>query len=200
MYSIDIYRSDNAILTLRCSKCHKIVPRDHVLPNKPLAHCPDCGFIFEPLELLRKLEGDYKPVKKSRLRICRDADLLEIVQKPLQTGIPLWTFLLVLLFDIGMVALYLYVKQLFPDENVFHFFRAQHNPDVCVGDRILTSLIVSHVFLLALPLWAFFDWRRIRIDRETLEITGRWLFIPWRKTVSRLQTKKASFNEWLVSF
>ena len=43
------------VLVLRCAKCHKIVPREHVLPDKPLAKCPDCGFVFEPQELNRNL-------------------------------------------------------------------------------------------------------------------------------------------------
>jgi hypothetical protein len=39
------------VLSLRCARCHKMVPREHVLPDKPLAHCPDCGCVFEPQEL-----------------------------------------------------------------------------------------------------------------------------------------------------
>jgi len=164
------------------------VPRDYVLPNKPIAKCVDCGFIFEPQELKRS-----EFAKKSRLRIRRDADTLEIVQKPLRTGLPLWSILTFVLFDLGLVAFYLYMKQLLPDEDIFAFFQMEN-------DLMLIPLAVVHVLLLAFPLWAFFDWRTIRLSRERLEISGRWLFFPWRRTVSRCHVKKAIVREWLSIF
>ena len=179
------------ILFLRCTKCHKAVPRNRVLPDKPLAQCPDCGCVFEPQELKR-----IEPPAKSRLRIRRSADSLEIVQNPLRTGLPLWTILSFVLFDLGVVVFYLYMQQLFPEENILELLRAEHDPDVAVGSRLLGALGVLHALLLPLPLWAFFDRRTIRLNRDTLKITGRWVFFSWKKTVSRLQTKKASFREW----
>ncbi|MCL2744921.1 MAG: hypothetical protein FWE67_13835, partial [Planctomycetaceae bacterium] len=112
----------------------------------------------------------------------------------------LWTILMFVLFNISMVAFYLYMKQMLPEEEFSAFLQYRGKNGTELWRHFITALALLHVFCLSLPLWAFFDWRRIRINRETLEITGRWLFIPWRKTVSRLQTKKASFNEWLVSF
>ena len=177
------------ILSLRCAKCHKIVPRECVLPDKPIAHCPDCGCVFEPQELLRKWVRGGEWAKKSRLNIRRDADALEITQKPLRTGLPLWCVLLFALFDIGMVACYLFIQQLCPNENVFEIVRPED------AGEILYFFTLTHFVILPPALWAFFDRRTIRLDRETLQITGRWLFIPWRRTVSRLHVKKASFGE-----
>ncbi|MCL2710349.1 MAG: hypothetical protein FWE95_05670 [Planctomycetaceae bacterium] len=199
-------QGEPGILSLRCAKCHKIVPRECVVPDKPIAHCPDCDCVFEPQELKGRLTepqsldcGERRnlkiaALKSSRLKIRRDADALEITQKPLRTGLPLWTILTFVLFDLGLVALYLYVKQLVPDINIFELTGEKDEFDPL---GFLTALGVLHVLLLAFPLWAFFDRRTIRLDRETLQITGRWLFIPWRRTVSRLQVKKASFGELL---
>ncbi|MCL2306200.1 MAG: hypothetical protein FWC43_12725 [Planctomycetaceae bacterium] len=181
-YSIDdaILLNGEGGLFLRCAKCHKIVPRDHVLPDKPLAKCLGCGVVFEPQELKRgELSG------KSRLQVRRDTDSLEIIQKPLRTGILLWTILVVVLFDIGITALYCYVKQLFPDENPLSFFSEGNG-------RILVSLTVGHFLLLPIPLWAFFDRRTIRLDRETLKISGHWLLFSWRRTIPRHHVWKAS--------
>ena len=180
-------RGEVGVLSLRCAKCHKIVPRDHVLPDKPLAHCPDCGCVFEPQELKRG-----RLMEPSRLQIRRNADTLEITQKPLRTGLPLWTILLVFLFDLGIVALYFYVKHLVPDINVFELTGGKDEFDPL---GFLFGLAVLHILFLALPLWTFFDRRTIHLDHETLKITGRWLFFPWKRTVSRLQVQKASFRE-----
>jgi hypothetical protein len=217
------------VLSLRCAKCHKIVPRDHVLPDKPLAKCPDCGFVFEPQELLRetaaeeesnqidslrplrdiralcgkinrkernvnaKCAEEYDIKRRSRLRIYRDADSLEIVQRPLRTGLPLCTILLFLLVDLGIVAIYFYMKQLMPD--VDPFLSLQNESGEPMLGWFIIATIVFQTLLLPIPLWSFFDRRTIRLNRETLEIKGRWLLFAWKRTVPRWQVKKASFIE-----
>jgi DNA-directed RNA polymerase subunit RPC12/RpoP len=215
------------MLALRCAKCHKIIPRAHVLPDKPLAKCPDCGFVFEPLEMKRhnlchsresgnlavrhprESRGLVSCVKisrldprfrggdgRSRLRIKRTADTLEITQSPLRTGLPLWSIITFLLFDLGMVAFYLYMKQLLPEEDFLALLqdRGENGNAIELWWHFLTVLVGFHVFCLALPLWAFFDRRTIRLDREKLVITGLWFIVPWWKTVSRLQVKKAWYG------
>ena len=196
-------RGTPGILSLRCARCHKIVPREHVLPDKPLAHCPDCGCVFEPQELKRNdhpaLSGTPpKEGNNSRLQIRRNADSLEIIQRPLRTCMPLWTILLFVLFDLGIVAIYFYMKQMLPEEIFSDMFHTTDNSEFhWMG--FLQALAFLHLILI-LPLWAFFDRRTICINRETLTITGRWLFIPWWKTISRLQVKKASTGELLTLF
>lgn len=177
------------VLAVRCTKYHEIVPRDHVLPDLALADCPHCGTVFE----LSELKTDKNISPETRLRIRRDADSLEITQNPLRNSFVYWMFAIFLLLDAFVVYLYFLFEQNMPGDNPFAVFRENHelNREIRVA---CFSLIASHIVCLSLPIWAFFDRRIIRIDREFLTVHGTWLFYSWRKTVSRSQLGQVKRN------
>jgi hypothetical protein len=159
------------------------------VPDKPFAQCPDCGCLFEPQEMKRG-----EPSEKSRIRIRRSADTLEIIQNPLRTGLPLWTILACVLFDLGVAVIILCLTHLFPGENIWELLRTEDDTPMLA--RWIGTLLVLHTLILPFPLWAFFDQRTLRIDREKMIVRGRWFLFPWKRTASRLQVRKASRNVW----
>jgi len=186
----------SGVLQVRCVKCHRIVPHDHVSQTRLIAKCPHCNAVFQ----LSELERTELSVK-SRLHIRRDDDSLEIVQRPLRTGMPLIMVTLFLLMDAVCIAFYLWLQQLFPGEDPLMLLRGEDNPDIMVGYQLVMMLAVMHVVLLFLPLWTMFDRRTIWIDRETLQIIGSWLFVfRWKRTIPRIFVKRARSRSWETLF
>ncbi|MCL2117971.1 MAG: zinc-ribbon domain-containing protein, partial [Planctomycetaceae bacterium] len=184
------------VLQIRCIHCHRLVPRDHVSQERLIAKCPHCDAVFR----LSEMEQTGLP-HRGRVHLRRDDDSLTIVQRPHRTGLPLCMVILFLLLDAGCIALYLWLQKLFPGEDPLTYLRAKGNPDIAIGYRLVVMYAVTHILFLILPLWAMFDKRVIRIDREVLRITGSWLFVfRWKRTLPRVSVQLARFHVLEVLF
>ncbi|MGL6194524.1 MAG: hypothetical protein ACRC2T_06840 [Thermoguttaceae bacterium] len=177
---------------VKCTKCDAAIPREHVLPEKAVAHCPTCDAIIEIADILQAAES-LKSRKKVRYYFDPEtnSETMEITQLPCRNAMMLSVLAIFFIIDILALCFVLYIKSFYPDETFTEFFTQNELADE-ISRLVYSFLVVNFVFLFS-PIWAFFDWRVIRINNKTVHASGHWLFFRWQRTASRSELSFARY-------